>query len=336
MISKDVQLAPLTTLHVGGSARFFTEAHTEMDVADAIVHARDYRLPLHPLGGGSNVLVPDAGIEGVVLKMAMRDIVFENDETLLIAEAGAFWEDVVDSASAHGLFGVENLAGIPGTIGGAAVQNIGAYGAELKDIFEYADVINSATGSRERITRTEALFSYRTSFFKEHREYIITRVALCLLRRAEPNISYADLLRAHADGLPLTTPRDIAHTVRAIRASKSPQDVLEGTAGSFFKNPIIPRELAASLMQRFPDMPTFPQEDGAIKISLAWLLDHALSLKGFSMGHARLYERHPLVIVARAGACATEVDALAYEVEKRVFAATGIKIEREVETFGAR
>ncbi len=336
MISKNVQLAPLTTFHIGGSAQFFIEAYAEKDVEDAIAYVRENKLPLHPLGGGSNILVPDNGVNGVVLKMSMRDIAYENDgdEMLLIADAGAVWEDVVDSATARGLFGIENLAGIPGTIGGAAVQNIGAYGAELKDVFAYADVINSTTGLSERITHNNASFAYRSSFFKMHREYIITRVALLLTPHGVPNIAYPDLLRAHADNTSLTTPDEIARTVLAIRALKFPQDAQQGTAGSFFKNPIIPHELANALKERFPDMPAFPQQNGSVKISLAWLLDHALSLKGFSVGNARLYEKHPLVIVTRAGARAAEVDALAYEVGEKVFAATGIRIDREVEIFG--
>jgi|CXWL01.1.fsa_nt_gi UDP-N-acetylmuramate dehydrogenase len=337
MISRNVSLAPFTTFHIGGPARFFIEAHSERDIEDAIAYAREHKLRVHPLGGGSNLLVPDHGVAGIVLKMSMHDIAYENDgdETLLIADAGAVWEDVIDGATARGLFGVENLAGIPGTIGGASVQNIGAYGAELKEVFAYADVINSATGLPRRLTRAEATFGYRTSFFKEHREYIITRVALRLKKHSIPNVAYPDLLRAQADGVPLTTPEEVARSIRSIRAQKFPHDNQQGTAGSFFKNPVISQELADTLAKRFPDMPMFPNKNGMVKISLAWLLDHALSLKGFSVGRARLYEGHALVIVAHEGACAAEVDALAQEVTERMFALTGITIEREVETFGA-
>lgn len=335
-MSNPTPLAPFTTLGVGGNARFFIEARTEKDIDDAILLARHYTLPLFALGGGSNVLVPDKGVEGVVLRMAMRDIAFKNntDATRLIADAGASWEEVVDAVGTRGLFGIENLAGIPGTVGGAAVQNIGAYGAELADTFAYADIIDSATGARRRIARAEAAFAYRTSFFKEHREIIITRVALRLLKRAAPNLAYADLLRAREEGVPCATPAEIARAVRAIRSRKFPCATGEGTAGSFFKNPVISRSLADSLATRFPGLPTFPQENGSVKVSLAWILDHALSLKGYARGHVRLYEEHPLVIVARAGALAAEVDALAREVEERVHEATGITIEREVETFG--
>lgn len=335
-VQEHVPLAPFTTFHIGGPARFFTEPQTHEEIEAALALARERGLALYPLGGGSNVLIPDNGIDGVVLRIALRDIARENDgdDMLLIAGAGAPWDAVVDAACAHGMFGIENLAGIPGTVGGAAVQNIGAYGSELADVFEYADIINSATGERTRITRSLAAFAYRTSFFKEHRECVITRVALRLAQSAVPDISYPDLVRVQASGGSLATPADIARAVRAVRANKFPQNVEEGTAGSFFKNPVVLRGLAGSLAKRFPGLPTFAQEDGRMKLSLAWLLDKALSLKGFAKGRVRLYEGQPLVIVANPGATAEEVDAFAREVAEKVFNKIGIKIEREVETFG--
>ncbi len=335
-MKEHVSLAPFTTFHIGGSARFFIEAHTEKDIEDAIALACKHGLPLHILGGGSNVLVPDTGVEGVVLRIALRDITCENDgdDMLLVAGAGALWDAVVDTVGARGIFGIENLAGIPGTVGGAAVQNIGAYGAELTNVFEYADSINSVTGEHRRFALSDAAFAYRTSFFKKHRACVITRVALRLTQSALPNFSYPDLARVHASGESLATPADIARIVRAIRAKKFPQGTEEGTAGSFFKNPIISHKLADSLAQKFPGLPVFPQQDSRVKVSLAWLLDHALSLKGFTQGRVRLYERQPIVIVTHAGATAAEVDTFAREIAARVLKMTGITIEREVETFG--
>ncbi len=331
-----VSLAPHTTFRIGGPARFFVEAHTERDIQNAVLHAQQHTLPLLVLGEGSNVLIPDDGVDGVVLKVAMRDIrVEERVESILFdAGAGALWEDIVDEACARRVFGIENLAGIPGSLGGAVVQNIGAYGAELSSVFVYADSIDRTTGATRRVTRAEAAFSYRTSFFKEHREYIITRVVLRFMKNAASNITYPDLVRAHTEGVPLSTPAEIARAVRVIRALKFPHGSEEGTAGSFFKNPVIARARFEELVQRFPGIPMFPQENDMVKLSLAWILDHVLSLKGFSLGNVRLYEKQPLVIVARPDARFAEVDALATLVAKRVFAATGITLEREVETFG--
>ncbi|HUY62274.1 MAG TPA: UDP-N-acetylmuramate dehydrogenase [Candidatus Paceibacterota bacterium] len=332
-------LAPLTTLGIGGPARVFMEAKTDDDLETARGEAARRSLALLALGGGSNILVPDAGVDAVVVKMAMNGIAFDGagDEIILGAGAGARWDDVVDAAAARGAWGIENLAGIPGTAGGAAVQNIGAYGAELAPVFAHADVVDAASGARRRVSRADAAFGYRASAFKRDRTLLITRIALRLSRRAAPNLAYADLARAKEAGAPLATPAEIAAAVRAIRSGKFPQGGEEGTAGSFFKNPIIPAAEAAALAARYPGLPVFPQDDGATaKVSLAWLLDRALALKGHAHGGARLYEKQPLVIVARAGATAADVDALAKDVAARVLAATGIRIEREVETFGAR
>ncbi|MBI5405845.1 UDP-N-acetylmuramate dehydrogenase [Candidatus Kaiserbacteria bacterium] len=338
MMLKNVPLAPRTTLGVGGAARFFIEAHTEKDIEEAITYARGNVLPLFVLGAGSNVLVPDEGVDGVVLKMALGNIAVEEerDDVLFVADAGTLWEDLVNKAGARGTFGIENLAGIPGSVGGAAVQNIGAYGAELAGVFDYAEGVDRATGLPWRITRDEAGFGYRTSLFKVHRNLLIVRVALRLTKNAARNVAYADLARASAEGVPLATPEEIASAVRAIRARKFPHAAGEGTAGSFFKNPVVSREVFEGLQRRFPEIPAFVQEDGTIKLPLAWILDRALALKGFSKGRARLYEQQPLVIVASAGASAADVGALAAEVAERVLAATGITIEREVEIFGAQ
>lgn len=337
-IREHVPLAPETTLGVGGAARFFVEAQTEQEIDEAIAFARERSLSTFVLGNGSNILVPDAGYDGMVLKISLANITVEDEgeNIRLVAGAGALWDDVVDTASAHGVFGIANLAGIPGTLGGAAVQNIGAYGAEFSEVFDYADSIDSRTGEKRRVTAGEASFAYRTSFFKEHRELIMTRIALRLRTQSKPNVAYADLARAQASGVSLDTPSEVARVVRAIRADKFPHASEEGTAGSFFKNPIITRELADSLALRFPGLPAYPHEDGRVKLSLAWLLDHALALKGYTEGFVRLYEKQPIVLVTRVGATASEVDAFAKDIAKKVFDATGMFIEREVEMVVAR
>jgi UDP-N-acetylmuramate dehydrogenase len=329
-----VPLAPLTTFHIGGPARYFFKASTEEDVERALLFAHEQGLSLFVLGAGSNILVPDSGLERVVLHMKMDDMTLDDrgDHSELVAGAGMLWEDVVDIASARGLYGVENLAGIPGTLGGALVQNIGAYGAEFSSSFLYAEVIHTASREKRRITKSEALFSYRSSFFKMHPEFVIIRVALTLSKNALLETSYSDLVKAKEEGAPLTTPAQVAHAVRAIRSCKFPSLEEEGTAGSFFKNPILPEEKAVLLQQRFPELPTFPQGNGFVKISLAWVLDHALSLKGYTKGNVRLYEKQPLVVVAKRGATAIEVDALGNEVSDRVKQLLEINIEREVET----
>ncbi|HUX81047.1 MAG TPA: UDP-N-acetylmuramate dehydrogenase [Candidatus Paceibacterota bacterium] len=337
-VQNSLPLAPFTTFHIGGPAQLYIEAFSEEEIRDALAHAHASGLPVFILGAGSNVLIPDAGVAGVVLRVMLRDITINalGKDVFLIAGAGAPWDTVVTVAGAEGLFGIENLAGIPGTMGGAAVQNIGAYGAEFSNVFAYADGIDRETGDAWRVTGTDAQFAYRSSFFKTHPEFIITRVALRLSKSAPLSLAYADLIRAREQGVVLTTPRAVAHAVRAIRAQKFPLLSKEGTAGSFFKNPIISQEHAARLIQKFPNLPVFPQDTGAMKVSLAWILDHVLALKGYEKGRVRLYEQQPLVLVARTGATAHDVTALADEISERVFSATNISIEREVEIFGER
>ncbi|MDP2593826.1 MAG: FAD-binding protein [bacterium] len=362
-VREDVVLAPYTSLSIGGPARFLIEAACEQDVREVALFAVSKHLPLVPLGGGTNILVPDVGIDAVVLTLCADDIIFEPDEAsaksgepqddgtvLLIASAGASWDALVKAAGERELWGIENLAGIPGRAAGALVQNIGAYGAELADVFAWADVLDLRSGERLRLIAPEAQLGYRSSRFKRERHLLIMRVALRLARAGVPRLAYADLARAQGAGASLTTPGDIGTAVRSIRADKFPKwgegylegtahpsrKATEGTAGSFFKNPVISEEHARAVRERFPSTPQFPQEDGRVKIALAWLLDHALALKGFSVGRARLYEKQPLVIVASEGATAGEVDALAREVAERVHEATSIVIEREVETFCAR
>lgn len=337
-VREQVPLASLTTLGVGGNARFFIETHSREDIQEALAFAHARSLPLFVLGSGSNVLVTDDGFNGLVLKVAGSDIAVEEEgDTLwMSAAAGVSWDAVVDTALSHGIYGIENLAGIPGSLGGAAVQNIGAYGAEFSSVFNGAEVIDATSGVQSHVALDDAAFAYRDSFFKQHPNIIITRVSLRLSRSARPNLAYADLARAQAVGQPLSTPEEIARAIRAIRAEKFPPASLGGSAGSFFKNPIISAGEAAVLEGRFPGLPTFPQEHGLVKVPLAWILDHVLGLKGHTIGRARLYERQPLVIVADSGATAADVDALARDVAQRVFEAIGIRIEREVETFSEK
>lgn len=331
-VRESLLLAPHTSFHIGGPARFFVEVSSEEAIRATVALARTRSLPLLLLGGGSNILVPDMGVEAVVMKVLIDGLAFEDDT--IIAGAGVSWEALVSLATQHELWGIENLAGIPGSVGGALVQNIGAYGAELADTFAWAEVLDLPSGELKRLDAPSAQLAYRTSLFKQQKNLVILRVALRLSREGTPRLTYPDLARVEGAGVSLATPGEIATAVRAIRAGKFPLGSAGGTAGSFFKNPVVTAAHAATLCVRFPGIPQFPQADGRVKLSLAWLLDHALALKGFSMGRARLYEKHPLVILALDGAQANEVNALADEVARRVYEATGIMIEREVETFG--
>ncbi len=335
-VRSPLPLAPLTTFRIGGPAKMFVELHSVEDVEAAVALARDRRLPLLILGAGSNILVPDDGVDGVVAQMRMSGISFTEslDNVIVVANAGLPWDSLVRETTRRGLFGIENLAGIPGTVGGAVVQNIGAYGAELSQTFLYADCIDTKTGAAHRVLNEDAALGYRSSCFSYNRAFVILRAAFRLTRDAEPNLSYKDLAQMQHAGTVLAAPAQIAEAVRKIRAEKFPSPEEGGCAGSFFKNPTVSEKEAEALRGRFPGIPLFPQTEGRVKVSLAWILDHVLNLNGYVKNAVRLYEKQPIVFVTSAGATAAAVDALAQEVCARVFAETHIMVEREVETFG--
>ena len=333
-IRERVPLASLTTLQVGGLARFVAECAREGDVREALDFAKKQNLPWRVLGGGSNVLAQDAGYEGVVLRMGIDTQVVEkeSERVAITAGAGVSWDALVRVAAANDLWGIENLAGIPGTVGAAPVQNIGAYGSELRDTLSSVFVYDAGTGSARHLGADECGLEYRESRFKREPNLIILSVTLSLSRAASPKLSYKDLAALRAAGKELNTPAHIGEAVRMIRAGKFPDLAELGTAGSFFKNPIIAQEAYDALRARYGGLPGFVSDHG-VKVPLAWILDHVLDLHGFSSGKARLFERQPLVIVTEAGASSKDVDACANEVARRVQEATSITLEREVSSF---
>lgn len=334
IIRENVPLSSLTTLRVGGSARFLAECTTPEDVQEALAFARERKLPWNVLGEGSNVLAHDDGFEGVVLAMRIPGITIQerDDGALLSVGAGVSWDVLVKEAALRGLWGLENLAGIPGTAGAAPVQNIGAYGTEVKDMLYEVHAIDVGTGQMQTFPNEECGFGYRESRFKKERNLIIVGVSFLLKRNGVPRLSYKDLAVAAAEGADHGTPEAIGNMVRAIRARKFPDLKLVGTAGSFFKNPTIPLDTFEELKERYADIPGYPNEHG-VKIPLAFVLDHALNLSGYTEGNVSLFAQQPLVLVAEEGATAGEVDAFADRITARVQEEIGINIEREVQMF---
>ena len=334
--TEHVPLAPLTTLGIGGSARWLAECENEQDLHEAITFARKKDLPFAVLGGGSNTLIPDEGFPGLVVKALIQEVIFEDkgDSVEIESGAGVSWDLLVRMVAERALWGFENLAGIPGTVGGAVVQNIGAYGAELSQIFLWADAYDTHTLFPLRLMKEDAHLAYRSSIFKDQKDYIVLRARFRVVRTGEPSLSYPDVLRLKESGAPLGTPSEVGDAIRSIRAKKFPPR--GGSAGSFFKNLFVSSAEAHALVQKFPGLTIFPLPGGRVKIPLAWILDHVLNLRGYTKGRAHLFENQPLVIVADEGATTADVDALAEDVVARVYEATGIKIEREVEKLSAR
>lgn len=334
ILREHVPLSSLTTLRVGGSVRFVAVCETREDVQEALAFARARLLPWSVLGEGSNVLASDEGYEGVILSMRIPGIALaaQDGAVLLTAGAGVSWDALVREAAAQGLWGLENLAGIPGTVGASPVQNIGAYGMEVKDTLHEVHAIDATTGEERVFPREACGFGYRESRFKREPDLVIVAVSFVLRKGGEPQVGYKDLALAAAEGIDLSTPESIGNAVRTIRARKFPDLALVGTAGSFFKNPTIPAADFDRLKEEYTDLPGFPNEHG-VKIPLAFVLDHMLNLKGYAEGNIALFEKQPLVLVANGGASANEIEAFADGVARRVHDATGIRIEREVRSF---
>jgi|CXWL01.1.fsa_nt_gi UDP-N-acetylmuramate dehydrogenase len=334
-ITENISLATLTTLKVGGVARYVVECQSSADIAGALEFAKEKNLPWYVLGQGSNVLAQEHDVEAIIVQLKTKDILWdeesEREGVLVIADAGVSWDTLVEESVKRSLWGIENLAGIPGTVGAAPVQNIGAYGAELSDTLVWVEVYDTKKQTYMRLMKEECSFGYRESAFKHDSTHVITKVALSLSYRENPRIDYVDLACAVEQGAKLVSPLAIASSVRDIRARKFPDMETTGTAGSFFKNPVVTEEAFSKLKETYKDLPGFPFGNG-VKIPLAYILDKVLSMKGFSIGPVALYQNQPLVLVTHVGATVQDVETLAQEVAQKVIEVTGLSIEREVRT----
>ncbi|HVZ76256.1 MAG TPA: UDP-N-acetylmuramate dehydrogenase [Candidatus Paceibacterota bacterium] len=331
-LTEHIPLAPFTTFGIGGPARYFARAKDISQLQEALAFAKERNLKVFFLGGGSNLLVSDEGFDGLIIKIELAGVEQEGDT--IIAAAGEGWDALVLRATQAELWGVENLSGIPGTVGGAVVQNIGAYGASLSQTLAWTEVFDTTTNTLKRLSNNDCRFGYRDSVFKkESGRYVVLRAALALERDSAPNISYKDLA-ARFDGSSASLPQ-IRAAVLEIRKNKFPDLAVEGTAGSYFKNPLMPRAEALKLQEKYPDMPVFDlPESSNIKIPLAWLLDRVLNLRGYRVGSARLFEKQPLVIVADNNSRASDVKRLASDVREKIRAEFGVIVEPEVCALG--
>lgn len=335
-VREDVSWKELTTLKVGGAARYVIACATPEEIREACDFARTRNLPLVVLGEGSNVLPGDSDYEGVVLLVRNKGIDVEEQErdVLVRAQAGESWDGLVEYAASRGWWGIENLAGIPGTVGAAPVQNIGAYGMDIAQTLQSVEAYDTRTKEVRTLPTADLQLSYRDSLFKHEARYIILRVTFRLSKDGVPHVGYPDLKRAQDAGVPLSSPHDIAKAVREIRSRKFPDLREFGTAGSFFKNPILSQEEFTRLSGQYGALPSFPH-DGKVKVPLAYILDHILSLKGYAKEHVFLFGNQPLVLVTQPGAAAKDVEGLASEIEEKVLRATQLSIEREVRNISA-
>lgn len=332
-IKENIELSQFTTFKIGGPARYFLIIKDEDDLRESFAFAKTRKLPIFVLGGGSNLLVSDQGFNGLVIKNEIKGFKFidkDQDKVIFEVGAGEVWDEIVALSVARNLSGLENLSGIPGTVGGAAVQNAGAYGTEIKDCLVSVSGLNIVNGKSFEFNLKDCQYGYRHSIFKANKKLVITSVVFELSKKPNLNISYASLKARLVDEKDLTLGK-IREEVLKIRSEKLPDWRKVGTAGSFFKNPVINLDKYEKLKTEYPEIPGFPEKNNKIKIPLAWILDHICNLKNYKEGKVGLYEKQPLVLVSFAGALEKEVVKISKIVKEKVFEKTGIEIEEEVE-----
>ena len=338
---ENVPLAPLTTLKVGGPARFFVEASTIAEVSEAVQLSRARNLPLFVFGGGSNVVVSDSGWPGLVLKIAIPGIEERNHDGKSLFEVGAGedWDKFVARAVARNCAGVECLSGIPGSVGGTPVQNVGAYGQEVAETIQSVLAFDLRRGQVQELCSEACGFSYRTSIFNstEQGRFIILRVTYALDPEGKPRMQYADVKKYFAGWGESPTLAQTRDAVRTIRATKgmliSAGDEDCRSAGSFFKNPVLSNEqyrtLAARAEAKNLQIPTYPALDAMKKVSAAWLVEHSGFAKGYGRGSVGISRKHALAIVNRGEATAADVVAFKQQIQQRVEDIWGIHLVPE-------
>ncbi len=341
---ENIPLAPLTTIKIGGPARYFVQASNAGEVQEAVSFARSRDLPLFVLGGGSNLVVADAGWPGLVLKIAIQGIDQHNGHTedgkaLFDAGAGESWDKFVSHAVMARCAGVECLSGIPGSVGGTPVQNVGAYGQEVAENIASVQVLDLKDNQVRELCAEACGFSYRASIFNttERGRFIVLRVTYALTPEGHPRITYADLKRHFEGRETLPNLAETREAVRHIRARKGmlivPGDEDCQSAGSFFKNPILSEEQHEDLKQRAAarglTVPSYPALETRKKVSAGWLVERSGFTKGFGFGRVGISSRHALAIVNRGGATAAEVLALKEQIQHRVEEIWGVRLEPE-------
>ncbi|AJC19756.1 UDP-N-acetylmuramate dehydrogenase [Pandoraea pulmonicola] len=331
-LQRDASLREFNTFGLPATARYLVTIDSEAALLEALATPELSGLPRLVLGGGSNVVLT-RDFDGVVLRMAIRGrerLADDAHARYVRGGAGEVWHDFVDWTLSQDCPGLENLALIPGTLGAAPIQNIGAYGLELAERFAELRALDTATGQFVRLTREACAFGYRDSLFKrEPGRYIVVAVTLRLPQPWQAVTGYADVSRTLADaGIETPDARQLFDAVAGIRRRKLPDPMELGNAGSFFKNPVVDAATFAALRERFPQAVGYAQPDGTSKVAAGWLIDQC-GWRGKSLGRAGVHERQALVLVNRGGASGADIVALARAVQASVQARFGITLEPE-------
>ncbi len=334
---ENVSLAPLTTIGIGGPARFFFRATDVDEIRAALAWARERDVAVFLLGGGSNLLISDAGFDGLVIHIDLRGITVESEDehAMVKVAAGEPWDPFVAYAVANGWAGIECLSGIPGSTGATPIQNVGAYGQDVSETIVRVEALDRTSDRVTWFTNWDCRFGYRSSLFKnyERDRYIVLSVTFRLKRGGCATIRYPELQK-HVEERGVSTDdlQGVRESVIAIRKRKGmvldPTDPDTRSDGSFFMNPVIPSVAYDEFARKAPDAPHFPAGDD-VKLSAAWLIEHAGFGKGFTHGNVGLSTKHTLAVVNRGGGTAAEVIELVRMIQAKVRDTFGVEIHPE-------
>ncbi|MBD1363920.1 UDP-N-acetylmuramate dehydrogenase [Mucilaginibacter sp. ZT4R22] len=332
-IQENVSLKNFNTFGIDANARYFAEINHADELAELFADPQWLHMARLVLGGGSNMLMV-ADFDGLVIRLNIRGIEhrISHDDVFVEAGAGEVWNDLVNYCVDHGYAGMENLSLIPGSVGASPIQNIGAYGIELKDVFESCQAFEIATGTIKTFSKEDCKFGYRESVFKSELvgQYIIVSVKFHLSLTPKFNLKYGAIEQElAARGISEPTLKDVSQVVSHIRVSKLPDPSTIGNAGSFFKNPVISAAEFEPVKQNFPDVVNYPAGDGFVKLAAGWLIEQC-GWKGKTVGNTGTWKNQALVLVNHGGATGHEVYALSSQIIDSVYTKFGVTLQREV------
>ncbi|MBX8494889.1 UDP-N-acetylmuramate dehydrogenase [Pseudomonas cichorii] len=331
-VQSGVSLKPFNTFGVDVQAQLFAEARDDQEVRQALAYSAEHDVPLLVIGGGSNLLLTD-DVRALVLRMASRGIrVIKEDcaQGIIEAEAGEPWHPFVQSCLQLGFSGLENLSLIPGTVGAAPMQNIGAYGVEIKDVFHSLTALDRQSGELCEFSLEDCRFGYRDSVFKQQPDrWLILRVRFTLQRAPSLHLEYGPVRQRLDDmGIKEPSPFDVSRAICAIRSEKLPDPAVLGNAGSFFKNPLVTAGQSEAIKRNYPGVVGYPQADGRVKLAAGWLIEQA-GWKGFREGDAGVHALQSLVLVNHGQASGLQLLSLARRIQADIVERFGVELEME-------
>ncbi|WP_200626972.1 UDP-N-acetylmuramate dehydrogenase [Pseudomonas sp. LAM2023] len=329
---EQVSLKPYNTFGIDVKARYFSPAHDDQEVRQALSQAQQHGLPVLVIGGGSNLLLT-RDIDAWVLHMASRGrrVLSDDGERIVVeAEAGEPWHPFVQWTLAQGYCGLENLSLIPGTVGAAPMQNVGAYGVEIKDVFVGLTALDRETGALRDFGLAECAFGYRDSLFKRNPgRWLILRVRFALSRTLHAHLDYGPVRQRLAEqGVSEPTAQAISEAICSIRREKLPDPAQLGNAGSFFKNPVVAAAQVERIRAQYPGVVAYPQADGQVKLAAGWLIEQA-GWKGYREGDAGVHRLQSLVLVNHGQASGAQMHALARRIQADILERFGVELEME-------